>query len=158
MGSTRVMIAAVVVCASTAASALAQGPCDLVVKQAAQVLGVPAGQPERFKPVANTEICTVRSTDNAADISLTLQANSKADLSRSTAKMIATMAKDPGQTIKDEQGLGRDAFSIREKDKFFVMFGDAGRDFSIRFGRDRGVTDADVERARQLAKQVFALK
>jgi hypothetical protein len=157
MNPSRTIIAAFVSLA-VSSPALAQGPCDLVLKQAAEVLGAAAGKPERMKPVANTEICTVQSTDRAAEISLTIQANSKADLSRSTARMIATMAKDPGQTVKDEHGLGKDAFSIREKDKFFVMFGDTGRDFSIRFGRDRGVTDADVERARQFAKQLFALK
>lgn len=151
-------IVATLVSLAVAPSALAQGPCDLVLKQAAQVLGAPAGKPERMKPVANTEICEVSSADGAAEISLTITAVGGGKPPLATEKMLATMAKDPEQTVRDEPGLGRDAFSIREKEKVFLMFGDAARGFYVRFTRDRGVSDADIERTRQLAKQLLAWK
>jgi hypothetical protein len=38
------------------------------------------------------------------------------------------------------------------------MMGDAARMLSLRLSKDSGVNDADVERARQLAKQVLGAK
>jgi hypothetical protein len=158
MNPVRAMIVSAFVSLAAVAPALAQGPCDLVVKQAVQVLGAPAGQPERIKPAANTEVCSVRSADRAAEVWVTITAVGKGGLPLATAKMIATMSKEPGQTVKDEQGLGRDAFSMREKESVVLMFADTAREFTLRFTRDRGVTDADAERARQLAKQLLAAK
>jgi|WetSurMetagenome_2_1015567.scaffolds.fasta_scaffold597987_2 hypothetical protein len=143
---------------AVACPARAQGPCDLVIKQAAQVMGVAAGQPERIKPTPKIEICTVRSADRASDLSLTIDTSGQAPQSLATAKMIAKMTKDPNQAVKEEPGLGNDAFSLREKDKVFLMFGDGGRMLSLRLGRDRGITESDVDRARQLAKQLLAAK
>ena len=157
MNPSRTMIAAAVFLA-VACPARAQGPCDLVIKQAAQVMGAAAGQPERIKPTPKIEICTVRSADRAADISLTIDTSGQAQQSLATGKMIAKMTKDPNQAMKEEPGLGNDAFSLREKDKVFLMFGDGARMLSLRFGRDRGITDADVDRARQFAKQLLAAK
>jgi hypothetical protein len=45
-----------------------------------------------------------------------------------------------------------------ETDTVTFMMGDAARLFSLRLGKDRGVDDADVERARHLAKQFLGAK
>lgn len=154
----RTTVSAACALLAVATIAAAQGPCDLVVKQASQVLGAAVRQPERMKPAANIEICTVRSTDGAAEVSATVTGVGKGGPPLAMGKMLATAAKDPAQTVRDEQGLGKDAFSIREKDKFFLMFGDTAHEFYVRFTRDRGITDADVERVRQFAKQLLAAK
>jgi len=157
MNSIHVMIAAAVVCATTAASAQAQGPCDFVVKQAAQALGAPAGKPERHAPAKNIEICSVSSADSYREVSLTLETGQPAAQGLSMAKMIAKMSKGDAQ-FRDEAGLGADAFSLREKDKVFFMFGAGSSTFNMHLAQDRGVTDADVERARQFAKRLLAVK
>ena len=156
MNPTRSMVAACVLLA-VASSALAQGPCDLVVTQAAQVLGAAAGKTERLSPVKNIEICSVWSADSSAKVILTLESGQPAAQGLSMAKMIAKMSKDVGQ-YRDEAGLGADAFSLREQDKVFFRFGAGSTTYNVQLTKDRGVTDADIERARQLAKQVFALK
>lgn len=158
MNSTRVMMAAVAVCAATAASAQAQEPCDLVIQQAAQVMGVPAGKSERLKPTATTEVCTVRSADSTASVRLTIMADKQPGQTVMIQKMIAQKSADPDQTFRAESGLGTDAFSLREKDTIAFFMAGAGRVITAALDRDRGVTDADVKRARQFAKQLLAAK
>lgn len=136
---------------------LAQGPCDLVLKQGAQVFGGAAGKTERMSPVKNTEICSVWSADSSARVNLTVESGQPAAQKLMMAKMIAKMAKDIGQ-YREEAGLGPDAFSLRESDKIFFSFGAGSNTYSVQLTRDRGVTDADVERARQFSKQVLAAK
>lgn len=135
----------------------AQGPCDLVLKQGAQVIGSPAGKTERMSPAKNIEMCSVRSADSGAGVNLTVESGQPAAQKLMMAKMIAKMSKDIGQ-FREEAGLGTDAFSLRESDKIFFSFGAGSNAFSVRFTRDRGVTDADVERARQFAKQLLGVK
>jgi hypothetical protein len=156
MNPTLTIVAASVFLA-VASSALAQGPCDLVVKQAAQVLGAAAGKAERLSPVKNIEICSVWSADSSAKVTLTLESGQPAAQGLSMAKMIAKMSKDVGH-YRDEAGLGADAFSLREQDKVFFRFGAGSTTYNVQLNKDRGLSDADVERARQLAKQLFALK
>lgn len=153
----RVMLAAAIVCGAYGAPASAQGPCDLVLKQAAQVMGGVAGKTERLSPVKNIEICGVQSADASAKVTLTLESGQPAAQGLSMAKMIAKMSKDVGQ-FRDEAGLGADAFSLREEDKVFFRFGAGSNTYNLQLNKDRGLSDADVERARQFAKQLFAAK
>ncbi len=157
MNPSRTMIAVAFVSVAVTSTASAQEPCDLVIKQAAQVMGAPAGEAERLSPAKNIEICKVRSADSSSAVSLTLETGQPAAQGLSMYKMIAKMSKDVGQ-FRDEAGLGADAFSLREKDKVFFRFGAGSNTYNLQLTRDRGVTDADAERARQLAKQVFASK
>jgi hypothetical protein len=153
----RATVTAAFVSLAVASTASAQGPCDLVLKQGAQVLGAPAGKTERLSPVKNIEICSVWSADSSAKVTLTLESGQPAAQGLSMSKMIAKMSKDVGQ-FRDEAGLGADAFSLREQDKVFLRFGAGSTTYNVQVNRDRGLSDADVERARQFAKQVFALK
>lgn len=156
MNPSRAVIAAFVLLA-VSSPALAQGPCDLVVKQAAQVLGAAAGKTERLSPVKNIEICSVWSADSSAKVTLTLESGQPAAQGLSMARMIAKMSKDAGQ-FRDEAGLGADAFSLREQDKVFFRFGAGSTTYNVQLNKDRGLSDADVERARLFAKQLFVLK
>jgi hypothetical protein len=158
MDSTRVMIASVVAWAAVASPVLAQGPCDLVLKQAAQVVGAPAGKSERFKPTATTEVCTVRSADNTASVRLTIMADKQPGQTVMVQRMIAQKSADPDQTFSVEAGLGTDAFSLRAKDTLACFMAGAGRVITAGLDKVRGVTGADVDRARQFAKQVLATK
>jgi hypothetical protein len=153
----RATVTAAFVSLAVATTALAQGPCDLVLKQAAQVMGAAAGKTERLSPVKNIEICSVWSADSLAKVTLTLESGQPAAQGLSMAKMIAKMSKDVGQ-FRDEAGLGADAFSLREQDKVFFRFGAGSNTYNLQLTRDRGITDADVERARQFAKQVLAAR
>ena len=157
MNTINAVIVATAVSLAVALPALAQGPCDLVLKQAAQVMGEAAGTTERLSPMKNVEICSVRSADSSAQVRLTLESGQSPAQRLSMAKMIAKMSKDVGQ-FRDEAGLGADAFSLREQDKLFLMFGAGSTAYTLQVTKDRGVMDADVERARQFAKQLLAVK
>lgn len=137
--------------------ALAQGPCDLLIRQAAQVMGAPAGKTERLSPVKNIEICEVRSADSLDELSLTLESSKPAAQGVAMSKMIAKMSKDIGQ-FRDEAGLGPDAFSLRETGRVTFRFGAGSNTYNLQLTRDRGVTDADVERTRQFATRMLAFK
>jgi hypothetical protein len=128
-----------------------------VIKQAAQVMGAPAGRTERLSPVKNIESCGVWSADSSGKVSLTLESGQPAAQGLSMAKMIAKMSKDVGQ-FPDEAGLGADAFSLREKDRVFFRFGAGSNTYDLQLTKDRGITDADVERTAQFAKQLLAAK
>jgi hypothetical protein len=151
-------MAAAAVFVTCGSSALAQGPCDLVIKQASELLGAPAGKSERFKPTATTEVCTVRSADNTASVRLTVMADTQPGHTLMVQKMIAQKTADPDQTFREEAGLGTDAFSLREKGTVAFFMPGPGRVITAGFDKDRGITDADVERARQLARQLLAAK
>jgi hypothetical protein len=143
---------------AVATTALAQGPCDVVLKQAAEVMGAAAGKSERFKPTATAEVCSVRSADNAAALRLTVSADKQPGQTMMIRKTIAQKTADPDQTIRAEPSLGTDAFSLREKDQVTFFAAGSGRVIAAAVSLDRGVTDADVERARQFAKQLLAVK
>jgi hypothetical protein len=149
-------LVAVALCAPGSASA--QDSCDVLFEQAAQVMGTAAGKTENLSPTKTSRACTVRSNDGTADLALTIASSPSAARSQSMAKMIAAQSKDPGETLHDESALGPSAFSLRDKDTITFMMADQVRTISLRLTKDRGVTDADVERARQLAKQVLGAK
>jgi hypothetical protein len=138
--------------------ASAQDPCAAVFKQAAQVMGAPAGETESVSPTQTTRVCTVRSTDGAADISLTIETSPSAARRLPMAKALAAASKDPDQKVQDEPALGPSAFSLREKDTVTFMMADPARFLTLRVGKDRGMADADVERARQLARQLLGAR
>jgi hypothetical protein len=152
------MVTAAFTFLAAAPPALGQSPCDLVLKQAAQVMGAAAGKSERFKPTATAEVCNVRSADNAAAVQLTMSADKQPGQTMMIQKMIAQKTADPDQTFRDEPALGTNAFSLRGKEQvtFFAAVG--GHVIAAALTLDRGVTDADVERARQFAKQLTAAK
>jgi hypothetical protein len=154
----RAMIAAAFIPLAAASPALAQGPCDLVFKQAAHVMGAPAGRSERLKPTATTEVCNVRSADSAAAVRLTVSADRQPGQTMMVQKMIAQKTADRDQTFREEPALGLDAFSLREKDQVTFFVAGSGRVIAAGLTKDAGVTDADAERARQFAKQLLAAK
>lgn len=158
MNPSRTMIAAAFISLAAAPPALAQGPCDLVLKQAAQVMGAAAGKSERFKPTATAEVCKVRSADSAAAVQLTRSADKQPGQTIMVQKMIAQRAADPDQTFRDEPTLGTNAFSLRDKEHVTFFAAGGGHVIAAALTLDRGVTDADVERARQFAKQLIAAK
>jgi hypothetical protein len=149
----RAMIAAAFIPLAAASPALAQGPCDLVFKQAAHVMGAPAGRSERLKPTATTEVCNVRSADSAAAVRLTVSADRQPGQT-----MMVQKTADRDQTFREEPALGLDAFSLREKDQVTFFVAGSGRVIAAGLTKDAGVTDADAERARQFAKQLLAAK
>ena len=110
------------------------------------MIGEAPGKTERFSPMKNVEICSVRSADSSAGVRLTLESGQSAAPRLSMANMIAKMSKSVGQ-FRDEAGLGADAFSLREQDQVYFMFGAGSITYFVQVTKDRGVTDADVERA-----------
>lgn len=136
----------------------AQDACGVLFKQAAQVMGTPAGKPEDVTPTKGARACSVRSSDGSEDLALTTTSSPSAAQSLTMAKMIAAQSKDPDEAMREEPDLGASAFSLRDTDSVTFMMGDAARMLSLRLSKDRGVNDADVERARQLAKQVLGAK
>lgn len=138
--------------------ASAQSPCDVVFKQAAQVMGAPAGKTESLSPTQATRVCTVRASDGSADISLTIETSPSAARRLPMAKALAAAGKDPDQKVQDEPALGTSAFSLRETDTVTFMMADASRFLTLRVGRDRGVADADADRVRQFARQLLGAK
>jgi len=129
----------------------AEEPCALLEKKASEVMGLPAGKLERIAS-GKTTVCTIWSTDRVGRLSLSLQPKSGMPLG--TTRMIAEKSRDPEQTLRDEPSLGKDAFSLREKDKI-AFFADGA---SLNFNKDSGVGDADAERVRALAKALLQAK
>lgn len=154
----RTTVTAALASLAVATTALAQGPCDLVLKQAAEVMGAAAGKSERFTPTPTAEVCNVRSADNAAALRLTASADKQPGQTMMIQKMVAQKTADPDQTFRTEPSLGTDAFSLRGKEQIAFFMAGAGRVLTVGLDKDRGVTDADVERARQFAKQLLAVK
>ena len=138
--------------------ARAQGPCDVVIRQAAQLMGVPAGPASRLTPTPSTEVCVISSADKTASVQLTVMADKQPEQSAMMNRMIAGQAKDKDQTFRDEASLGKNAFSLRESDGVSLFMAGAARTLTLQLRKNRGFTDADVARAVALAKELVAAK
>ncbi|MDH4064480.1 MAG: hypothetical protein OEW19_08770 [Acidobacteriota bacterium] len=146
-----VLLLAIGVLMAMSGRLLAQDPCATLSAQGATLNGFAGARADALKSGDNA-ICDMWSKDRAAKLSLIVEPPRAAG-GLAMRKMLAANAKEPGTTVKDEPTLGTGAYSFVSKEQLSFTGAGKGGVYTLTLNRDAGITAADEDRVRAIAKQ-----